>query len=98
MPQLTRQAVEHIAYLARIELTDAELDKYARQLSSILEYVSMLQRLDTRDVAVTAEVSGRVNATRPDQVAACDRETLERLLAAMPEREGDFLKTAGVFT
>lgn len=97
MQQLTRQAVEHIAYLARIQLTDAELDKYARQLSSILDYVSMLQKLDTRDVPVTAEVSGLVNATRPDQVASCDREILERLLAAMPEREGGLLKTTGVF-
>ena len=44
---LTLKEVEHIALLARLELTDAEKQRYQQQLSHILEHVAQLQKLDT---------------------------------------------------
>ena len=47
---LTQQEVEHIAQLARLELTAEELTRYREQLSAILDHVAQLQKLDTADV------------------------------------------------
>jgi aspartyl-tRNA(Asn)/glutamyl-tRNA(Gln) amidotransferase subunit C len=53
--RLTRADAQRIAALARLELTDAELDLYARQLTSILEYADRLQVVDTAGVAPFAD-------------------------------------------
>lgn len=63
---LTLSEVEHIAILARLELTDAEKEKYRLQLSSILDYVAMLQELDTSEIAPTASVGAVNGELRPD--------------------------------
>lgn len=63
---LTLSEVEHIAILARLELTDAEKEKYRLQLSSILDYVAMLQELDTSEIAPTASVGAARGELRPD--------------------------------
>ncbi len=53
---LTLREVEHIASLARLELTELEMEKYRQQLSAILDYVTMLQELDTSDIPPTSSV------------------------------------------
>ena len=47
---LTREEVEHIAHLARLQLSEEEKERYRLQLSSILEHVAKLQALDTEDI------------------------------------------------
>jgi aspartyl-tRNA(Asn)/glutamyl-tRNA(Gln) amidotransferase subunit C len=54
---LTLQEVEHIAKLARLELTDEQKMRYREQLEAILDHVAKLQELDTKDVPPTASVS-----------------------------------------
>lgn len=56
---LTRQDVQRIAELARLELTDAELDLFTRQLGDILTYVEQIRALDTSGVAPTSQVLNR---------------------------------------
>jgi aspartyl-tRNA(Asn)/glutamyl-tRNA(Gln) amidotransferase subunit C len=63
--RLTRADAQRIAALARLELTDAELDLYARQLTSILEYADRLQAVDTTGVAPFAD-SAREGQWRED--------------------------------
>ena len=53
---LTRQEVEHIAALARLELTPDEIERYRQQLSDILDYAARLQQVDTSQVPPTASV------------------------------------------
>lgn len=55
MSELTRADVRRIAALARLELTESELDLYARQLTSILEYADRLQAVDTAGVPPFAD-------------------------------------------
>src|SRR3954452_12711262 len=55
--RLTRADAHRIAALARLELTDAELDLYARQLTSILEYADRLQAVDTTGIAPFADAT-----------------------------------------
>lgn len=97
MPNITRQEVERVARLARLQLPAEELHRVAEQLSSILEYVGKLQQVATDDVPVTAQVTGLRNVARPDVVAGCAAQTREGLLAAAPDREGDLIRTTGVF-
>lgn len=66
--QLTIQEVEHIAELAKLELTDQEKEQYREQLSSILDYAAMLQNIDTRSVPPTASVLPGHFALREDVV------------------------------
>ena len=54
---LSLQEVEHIAKLARLELTDEQKARYREQLEAILDHVAKLQELDTKDVPPTASVS-----------------------------------------
>ncbi len=64
---LTLNEVEHIAKLARLNLTDEEKAKYCQQLSAILEHVVMLQELDTSDVPPTPGILPECCPLRPDQ-------------------------------
>jgi aspartyl-tRNA(Asn)/glutamyl-tRNA(Gln) amidotransferase subunit C len=54
--KLTLKEVEHIAQLARLDLTDEEKETYRQQLSAILEHVTSLQELDTSGIAPTSSV------------------------------------------
>jgi aspartyl-tRNA(Asn)/glutamyl-tRNA(Gln) amidotransferase subunit C len=65
---LTRQDVVHIAELAKLELTEAEIERMTGQLSAILEYAERLNQLDTESIAPTASVIPNQNVMRPDVI------------------------------
>ncbi len=68
MPQISRDEVAHLARLARLALTDAELDSFAGQLDAILEHVGQIQAVDVTGVEATGNPLKSVNVTRPDVV------------------------------
>ena len=94
---LTPEEIQQIATLARLELTEKEKKMYAEQLSAVLDYVSMLNEVNTEDVAETCQVTGLEDVVREDKVNACDEETKQMLIDAFPEKKGDLLKVKGVF-
>lgn len=63
---LTIEEVEHIAMLARLDLTDEEKRRYREQLSAILDYAKRLQELDTEGIPPTASVLPPRSVLRPD--------------------------------
>jgi aspartyl-tRNA(Asn)/glutamyl-tRNA(Gln) amidotransferase subunit C len=81
--QISRDEVAHLARLARLALTDDELDSYAGQLDAILEHVSQIQAVDVTNVEATDNPLKDVNVTRPDVVAPC--LTQDEALAAAPK-------------
>ncbi len=95
--KLTIKEVDHLAGLARIGLTGEEKEKFRDQISSILDYVSKLNELDTKDVEPTLQPGGSINVARADIVAEADSGERKKILDAMPAREGDLLKTKAVF-
>ncbi|MFA6394304.1 MAG: Asp-tRNA(Asn)/Glu-tRNA(Gln) amidotransferase subunit GatC [Patescibacteria group bacterium] len=95
--QLTKKEIEHIAKLARLDLTDAELEKYGGQLSGILGYIDMLKEVDTAGVEPTAQVTGLLNVLRDDGVMEWDESEREAALKDAPDREGRFIKVKRVF-
>ena len=94
---LSKEEVEKIALLARLGLTEEEKATYAKQLSSILEYVEQLKAIDTTGIELTAQVTGLENVMRDDAVVQIDEETRKKLLAQAPSTESDLIKTKSVF-
>jgi aspartyl-tRNA(Asn)/glutamyl-tRNA(Gln) amidotransferase subunit C len=87
MARITRADVEHVARLARLELTDAELDASTEQLEAILEHAEDVAALDLTDVPPTSHPLPLVNVLRPDVVGpTVDRD---EVLAAAPATESD---------
>ena len=64
---LTLQEVEHIAELARLQLSDEEKNRFSQQLSSILDYAARLQSIDTSGIPPTSSVLPSRTVLRPDQ-------------------------------
>ena len=84
---LSRGEVEHIAELAKLDLSEDEIARFQEQLSAILEHAAVLQRLDTESIAPTAQVGARCNVLRDDVPAPS--LPLEDVLANAPERRDD---------
>jgi len=87
---ISRADVEHVASLARLGLTDDEIDRMQGQLNRILEAIGQLQTVDTSSVGPTAQVIELENVMRDDET----RPGLSReaALANAPLREGDHLR------
>ncbi len=76
-------------------LRTTKLAKMQQQMSAILDYVNMLQTVDVSGVEPTAQVTDVVNVVRPDAVTAS--LPVETVLAAAPDREGDYFRVKPVF-
>ena len=94
--QLSKQEIQHIAKLARLELTDAELEKYGGQLSAGLSYIDQLKEVNVKGVEPTAQVTGLENVLREDKVENWNSDEIEEALKDAPEREGRFIKVKRV--
>jgi aspartyl-tRNA(Asn)/glutamyl-tRNA(Gln) amidotransferase subunit C len=88
MATLTRADVVHVAYLARLGLTEDELTRLEGQLNHILDQYAKLAELDTEDIPPTAQTIELENILRDD--VATPSLSAEAVLANAPEREGDF--------
>jgi len=84
---LTREQVEHIARLARLQLSEEEKIRYREQLSQILDYAARLQELDTSGIPPTSSVLPPRSVLRQD--ASRPGMSLEQLLANAPEITDD---------
>ena len=74
---LSNEEVQHIAKLARLGLKEDEIKKFAKQLNDILDYMKLLEEVDTRDLPLTSQVTGLENVSREDSVERmCEKEEL----------------------
>ncbi len=82
--------IRYVAKLARIALTEEEVENFGRQLGALLGHVDVLSKLDTASVPATAQVIESRNVERSDDERPClDRE---RLLQMAPHRSGAFFR------
>ena len=87
---ITVKDVEHVAKLARLELTEAEKDKFTKQLDDVLKYVEQMNEVDTTNVKPMAHAFDIVNVMRDDKVV--NEVSREALLQNAPEEENGFFK------
>ena len=92
--KLTREDVLHIARLARLGLTEAEVEKSREQLSNILENFEILQPVDTADVPPTAQSITLQNVLREDEIATSLSQS--QILANAPQRDEDCFRVRAV--
>ena len=85
---ITEQQVRHVAKLARLNLSDNEIQIFTRQLGDILEYVEKLNELDTENVEPTAHAAPLRNVFRED--IAREGMGIEAVLKNAPARDGNF--------
>jgi len=88
--KITKEDVVHVANLARLELSEESIDKFAGQIGEILDHVDSLKRVDTQGVPATSHAISLTNAFREDDLSGpADRD---RLMANAPEsEEGSFV-------
>ena len=85
--KITLEDVEKVAKLARLDVSPAEKEAFAKQLSQILTHMETLRQYDTEGIEPTATVLGEVNVFREDVVRPS--LTVDKALANAPERDAD---------
>ncbi len=93
--KISKNLAKNTAYLARLELSEEELEMYALQLTEIIEYVEKLKELDVKDTPATFHVLKIKNVLRKDQTKP-SLETQEALKNA-PEKKDNFFVVPKVF-
>ncbi|HEY7983138.1 MAG TPA: Asp-tRNA(Asn)/Glu-tRNA(Gln) amidotransferase subunit GatC [Ktedonobacterales bacterium] len=91
---IDRATVEHTARLARLALSEPEIERLAAQLSAILEHIAVLREADTSQVPPTVSAQALQNVLDADVARPCD--TPDELLANAPAREGDYIRVRAV--
>ena len=91
---LSKEEVQHIAKLARLGLTDREIEKFQKELSDILDYIEKLKKVDVANVLPATHAVNLENSFRDDEVI---RKTPgEKLLKSAPEEKDGFLKVKSI--
>jgi aspartyl-tRNA(Asn)/glutamyl-tRNA(Gln) amidotransferase subunit C len=91
---LTREEVEYVAELARLGLTDDEITRLQGQLSSILDHIAAIDRLDTDAIPPTAQVIAMTNVMRADEVT--DSLPRQAVLENAPRQADGFFEVHAV--
>ncbi len=91
---ITIKEVEHVANLARLELSEAEKEQFAGQLNAILKYAEKLNQLDTDGIEPTSHVLPLANVMREDTIKPS--LPIEKVLLNAPEEEDGHFKVPAV--
>lgn len=90
MTTITPKDIEHLAQLARLELSEKENEQLNNDLPRIVEYVGQLQQVDTKGVEETSQVTGLENVTQPDE--PCESNIHEELLKNAPKTQNNLVE------
>jgi aspartyl-tRNA(Asn)/glutamyl-tRNA(Gln) amidotransferase subunit C len=89
---ISKSEVEHIADLSRIELTETEIEKFAKEISDVLGYVKQLQEVDTENVEPIAQVTGRTNVFREDAMEDSGKEVKVIISKNYPDSQDGYIR------
>lgn len=93
---ISKQEVEHIAKLARLELTEKEVEKMQKDLSEILDYFDLLKSASVPQKRDSGDTK-KADALREDKVNEQKREVVEKIIAASPDKKDDYIKVKNIF-
>jgi len=91
---ISKEEVQHIAKLARLGLKEEELEKFQKDLSSILDYIETLKKVDISNVEPTSHSVLIENLTRKDEIKKSNTE--EKIVKQFPEQKDNFNKVKHV--
>jgi len=93
---ISQAEVKHIAKLARLGLTDKEVEKFQKELSSILAYFEKLEKIDVSDVEPSSYSFQAENVLRKDEIKEKQKKTNKKLLELSPETKDGYLKVKSI--
>ena len=96
MKKITEKEVKKVASLARLELSENEINNHSKQLEKILEYIKQLEKIDTNDVPSTTRAIEVINVLRKDVLKNSDCS--EELLELGPSREDKYFKVPKIMS
>ena len=96
MTRITREEVEKVAHLARLELNEDEITNHAEQLEKILEYIKQLEKIDTEDIPCTTRAIEVINVLRKDEKKNSD--CTQEILELGPSREDKYFKVPKIIS
>ena len=91
---ISKEEVKHIAGLARIGLDEKEIEKFSKDLSSILDWVEQLKKVDIAGVEPTAHITGLENVTRADKTG--DFGNVDGIINLFPEKKDNYDKVKSI--
>lgn len=96
MSQISKEQITHLAALSRLDLSDNEMETFSNEISGILEYVQLLNKVDTNNVEPTLQITGLKNIAVEDDIYE-PQVSREELLKNAPETQDGFIKVKPVF-
>ncbi len=93
---IKKKEVKHIAKLARLGLTEKEIEKFRRELSKILDYIEKLKEVNISKVESTSHLIKLENVMRKDEESEKRKKKSEKLLALAPETKDRYLKVKSI--
>lgn len=91
---LSQEEVKKVAEMARIQLTDDEVEKFQKDLSSVLDYVEALKEVDTEGLEIVSSVTGLENVDRLDTAKPVEYQA--DIMANAPERKDKYYKVKSI--
>ncbi|HET7098973.1 MAG TPA: Asp-tRNA(Asn)/Glu-tRNA(Gln) amidotransferase subunit GatC [Patescibacteria group bacterium] len=98
MSKLTKQDVLHVAKLAKITLTDAEVDKFTTQLSSIISYMDELNTVEISNIEPTTQTTGLSNVFRKDEINTDQVLSQDEALSGTEKTHNGYFKVDAILT
>ena len=92
---INKEEVKHIAKLARLEFSEEEIEKFSKDLSSIVGYINKMQELDLNEVEPTYSTSNAVNVFRSDDELDIENWR-EDILSSAPESDDGYIKVKSI--
>src|SRR4030042_2700377 len=91
---ISREQSEHIAKLARMELTEKEKEKFSTELSSILDYIDKLNQVETKAIEPISQITGLENIVREDAPRKEDTRSniRDKFIKAAPAKKDNYFK------
>lgn len=93
---LTREDILHVAKLAKLELSDVEVKKFTPQLSNVINFVSELSNVDTKDTEATSQTTGLENIKRSDEVKNDSSLTQDQAVSGTDKTHNGYFKVKAI--
>jgi aspartyl-tRNA(Asn)/glutamyl-tRNA(Gln) amidotransferase subunit C len=91
-----KKEIERIANLARLKLKEEEIEGFSKDLSSVIDYIDMLNEVDVKGVEPLSHVHDIKNVMREDIRANQSQEVIDKLIEAAPDKESDSIKVKSI--
>lgn len=98
MGKLSTDDTKHVAELAKLQLTSSEIERFTKQLSSVLGYIEELEEVDVEDVKPTAQVTGLENILRSDEIKVENCLTQDEATSGTDATQNGYFKVKGILS